>query len=108
MVAEIRKRGGWFVVAFLAAVKYLLFSYILSFFVVFVVWEPAYKFDEEYNDYRGQYRSVALGPRPTYWLCTPSYHGVFYHGEEWPFRLYRPLCNIWIDLNGYAPSMKYQ
>lgn len=57
--------------------------------------EPAEPFDEE--TFAG--KPVAFGPRPYWYFCTPSYANWFYDGSEWPFIVYRPICEVWLRLN---------
>lgn len=71
---------------------YLLLSFCICFFLTFDITVPAFKFDAE---------GVVLGPRPLYYLCKPSYDNFFYSGNEWPFKLYHPICKIWIIAAGY-------
>ena len=71
---------------------------VMAFFVVFDTATPAYKFDEEYN----VTRLVALGPRPRYLFCTPSYD-IHYDGSEWPFYVFKPFCALWRGIIDYAP-----
>ncbi len=85
------KRNALFVLILLAVP-------VLAFFVVFDTTTPAYKFDEEYNGTR----QVALGPRPRYAFCKPSYD-IHYNGSEWPFRVFKPFCVLWRQIMDYAP-----
>lgn len=71
---------------------------VLGFLVIFDLTTPAYKFDEEYNGSR----YVALGPRPRYSFCKPTYD-IHYDGKEWPFRVFNPMCSLWRWLAGCAP-----
>jgi hypothetical protein len=71
---------------------------VLCFFLIFDVRDPARKFDEEYNGPK----QVALGPRPRYVWCQPSYD-THYDGTEWPFRVFGSFCAVWRACTGYAP-----
>ena len=81
----------------IVAIIIILCVPLLGFFVIFDLTTPAYKFDEEYN---GSLR-VAIGPRPRYFFCSPTYD-IHYDGREWPFFVFKHMCFLWRKLAGYA------
>ena len=78
--------------------------YVASFFVVFDLGDTAVSWDEE--SYLG--RQVAIGPHPREVFCRPSHWGTCYDTGQWPFRLYRPLCEVWLRLKGFAPPVEWR
>ena len=80
----------------------LAFTYIFAAAVVFDFRRPAGIFDEEYFGNRNV-RNVAIGPMPRRIFCQPTYHGVHFVGDEWPFVVFLPICKVWRHIMGYAP-----
>lgn len=78
--------------------------YIISFVIIFDLSTPAFDWDEEnYKD-----RSVALGPRPRWVFLRPYQWDVAYDPGQWPFVVYRPLCQMWLRSHGYAPPVEWR
>jgi hypothetical protein len=71
--------------------------YVLAASAVFDMTKPALPFDEE--EHNG--RPVAYGPRPRAFCCRPTYHDFYFTGEEWPFKFFRPMCEMWRTSNDY-------
>ena len=47
-------------------------------------------------------RFVAYGPRPRPTFCRSDYsprEEDDFSGREWPFRLFRPVCRLWLRSN---------
>lgn len=82
---------------------FVFLVYLASALVVLDLRAPAYVFDEEHDP--GRNRPVAIGPRPRAVFYAPTYHGFFFVGDEWPFKVYAPVCWVWRFVLGYsAPS----
>ena len=79
----------------------LLALYLGAAFVVFDFSRAALPGDED-NTEDG--RPVALGPRPRSLFCRPTVSDVRWEGGEWPFVVFAPVCNLWRERHGYAPS----
>lgn len=77
-----------------------LLLYVMSAFIVFDMSEAAHKWDVD-NDSLGN--PVALGPSPRHCFCAPTMYDTCYKGDEWPFRLYTPVCRLWLRVHGYVP-----
>ncbi len=80
----------------------MLVLYVAGAFVAFDMRRPAYVYDEE--TFAG--KEVAAGPRPRRWVCKPTHHDVTFEGNEWPFRVYKPLCWGWRLTKGYQPPVE--
>lgn len=78
----------------------LLCIYALSSLVVFDFFATAHPGDED-NTAAGQ--PVAIGPKPRRTFCRPTVHDVYFEGDEWPFRVYAPICATWRMVRGFAP-----
>lgn len=76
--------------------------YLVGGLVLFDLTKPAYVYDEE--TFAG--KEVAAGPRPRRWVCKPTHHDVTFEGNEWPFRVYKPLCWGWRLTKGYQPPVE--
>lgn len=74
--------------------------YFLAATVLFDFTKPALAHDVETRDGR----PVAFGPRPRSFTCQPFYAGMFYDGEEWPFRVFWPVCAAWRGICGYEAA----
>jgi len=74
-----------------------LLLYLLAAFIVLDMGRPAYAYDEETHNGK----DVALGPRPRAWACKPTHRDVAFEGNEWPFRVFKPVCAIWRLNKGY-------
>jgi len=85
-----------------AAITVLVVLYFVSALIVFDFGAPSYAYDEEI--YNG--KDVAIGPKPRGWICGPTYHNVAYSGDEWPFKVYRPICSIWRMIKGFEGPEK--
>ena len=72
-------------------------TYFSLFFVVFNWSHVAYPHDEEC--FGG--KQVAFGPQTRYSWCSPSYQAG-YDGTEWALVIYRPLCQHWAMVRGFA------
>ena len=70
----------------------LIVFYILGAVVTFDFSHNAYPLNEKYYP---NGRIEVLGPIPRGALCSPVLGDVHYKGSEWPFLLYRPLCQFW-------------
>jgi hypothetical protein len=84
-------------VALLAALYLLLPLVIFDFTLI------AVPNDEE--NFRNQ--SVAIGPRPRWWIPMPSSDfdvpgGFSYDPSGWPFVVWKPLCVAFVKAKGYA------
>ncbi len=77
-------------------------AYVLSSLVVFDLFRAALPGDED-NTADG--RAVAIGPKPRRMFCRPTVHDVRFNGDEWPFRVFAPLCKAWRGVGGYAPPI---
>jgi hypothetical protein len=82
----------------------LVVLYALAAVIVFDFSQPALPYDEE----NYQQRSVAIGPRPRRAICPPTWYGYYYEGREWPFLVFAPVCRIWQESKGYAPSAEWR
>lgn len=60
--------------------------------------EPALIFDIDRIDEK----VVVAEPTPHYWILKPSYHGIYYTGQEWPFNVYKTLCSNWARTRGFV------
>ena len=78
--------------------------YLGAALVVFDFAATAFPYSEEYH----AGREVALGPRPRVLFCRPAYHGFFYHGREWPFVVFQPICRAWLWLHGFSASAEWR
>jgi len=78
----------------------LFVAYVLSSLVVFDFFRAALPGDED-NTADG--RPVAIGPKPRRIFCPPTVHDVRFDGDEWPFRVYAPICAAWRMVRGFAP-----
>jgi hypothetical protein len=77
-----------------------LFLYLFSSLIVFDFFETAFPGDED-NTTDG--RPVAIGPKPRAIFCRPTVHDVRFEGDEWPFKVYAPICSAWRLIRGYEP-----
>jgi hypothetical protein len=77
-----------------------LLLYLLSSLIVLDFCAVAYPGDED-NTATGQ--PVAIGPKPRRLFCRPTVHDINFIGDEWPFRVYAPLCRVWRSVRGFAP-----
>jgi hypothetical protein len=82
----------------------LLSLYPISFLVVFDLQDTAYCWDEE--NFGSQ--QVAVGPRPRWVFDKPRCEGILYSPKQWSFTVYRPLCILWLKLNGYAVPYEWR
>lgn len=73
-------------------------AYGLLFCTVFDLTRPARQFDVEYLGGK----MAVLGPTPRWVFCRPSYADMYYKGNEWPFVVFSPLCNVWVQQSGYV------
>lgn len=83
--------------------------YLASALVVFDFRSMAVPYDEE-NFGR---RSVAIGPRPRWWVPRAAHDfdlpgGFDYAPDGWPFVVWKPLCLAFIKANGYAPPAEWR
>jgi hypothetical protein len=92
------------VVAMGCSMAVIMVLYGLSFLVIFDITKPARSWDED--NFSGQ--EVALGPRPRAIFEGPSHWGTAYDERQWPFRIYRPLCRVWVRMMGYAPPIEWR
>ena len=83
----------------MATVVGVLFAYLLAAAVVFDFSEAAYYRDAEYNQIGQRF---AIGPRPRWFICYPTYSDFFYEGDEWPFKVFAPICTFHREFHGYA------
>jgi len=82
----------------------IFFVYLASFPIVFNLRETAFSWGEEnYGN-----REVAIGPRPRVLFDRPTHWGTAYDPGQWSFRVYRPLCQIWLRWKGYAPPVQWR
>ena len=59
---------------------------------------------DEDNDSSGN--PVAVGPRLWPWV---NWSGkTSFEGNEWPFRVFYPICRAWIKLRGYSLPIEYR
>jgi hypothetical protein len=79
--------------------------YIAAAIVVFDFGGTAFPGDEE-NTEDG--RPVALGPRPRRLFCRPTVSDVHWEGREWPFVVFAPICSLWREKHGYAPTAEWR
>jgi hypothetical protein len=51
---------------------------------------------------------LVFGPHPREIFCSEPDPNLpeAYRGDEWPFRVYAPLCSLWGRLNGYEISAR--
>jgi hypothetical protein len=76
----------------------LALLYFVSFLIIFNVTEAAYSWDEDnYGN-----RQVAIGPRPREIFDRPTHWDTAFETGQWTFRIYRPLCEIWLKVFGFA------
>ena len=79
--------------------------YIVFAAVIFDLGSPAPAFDQEYSSAGVP---VAHGPLPRLIFCAGYYFdypgGVGYSGEEWPFRVFMPVCRVWFLVTRYDPA----
>ena len=82
---------------------FLLLVYMLGAVVVFDFDTAAHSWHEEKHGGK----LVAIGPCPRTWVPWAArahdFPGGFdYSVNEWPFRLWKPLCLTYCEINGYA------
>ena len=82
-----------------------LVIYVVAFFVLLDVRYPATCHAEKS---RYDPRPVSVGPLPNgvwpiFLLCPPPWSNGYYNGGEWEFRVFWPLCRLWLWVNGYVP-----
>jgi len=70
----------------------LFIAYLAAAMVTFDFSQNAYPLDEEYYP-NGRIR--VLGPKPRSPLCRAALADIHYHGSEWPFLVFNPICQIW-------------
>lgn len=83
----------------------MVIGYLGAAGLVFDFNDAALPYDEEFTD---DGRPVAVGPSPRGLFCRPTWYGVHWEGREWPFVVFAPICSLWRDNNGYAPSAEWR
>ena len=96
--AKMNPRSRW-----LKALGILAAAYAILPLVVFDFGSPAVPYDED--NYDG--RSVAIGPRPWWWVPFAAHGfdipgGADYSPNGWAFRLWKPICLLYCQYHGYA------
>ncbi len=82
----------------------IVLLYVASFLVVFDLAESAVSWDEEnYGTHQ-----VAIGPKPRTAFAHPSHWNIAYETRQWPFWVYRPLCELWLRAKGYVPPAEWR
>jgi hypothetical protein len=95
-------RCVWRAIVYVLLAPFVL--YVVSFVVVFDVTRAASSWDE---DNVGN-EPVAIGPRPRACFDPPTHWDVAYETSQWSFVVYRPLCEIWLWIGGYAPPCEWR
>jgi hypothetical protein len=70
----------------------VLAAYVLGAVITFDFSHNACPLEENYYP---NGRIVILGPKPRGVFCRPALGEVHYNGTEWPFAIYRPVCQFW-------------